>query len=71
MKTLKKACRISMVFIVLFALIASPLLVMGVQGSITIGGQQIDFTFGSAQPAAHFPLFYGCCGSNGGGGGPG
>jgi hypothetical protein len=70
MKTLKKAFRISMVFIVLFALIASPLLVMGVQGSITIGGQQIYFTFGAAQPVAHSPLLYGCCGS-GGGDGPG
>jgi hypothetical protein len=71
MKTLKKAFRISMVFIVLFAFIASPLLVMGVQGSIAIGNLQPDLIFGSVQPATHSPLFYGCCGSGGGGGGPG
>ncbi|MGD8455291.1 MAG: hypothetical protein PVF83_02815 [Anaerolineales bacterium] len=67
MKALKKAFRISMIFIVLFALIAAPLLVMGFQGSITVGKQQIDLNFGSVQPAADSPLFYGCCGSGNGG----
>jgi hypothetical protein len=70
MKTLKIAFRISMILIVLFALTASPLLGMGVQGSITIGDQQIYLNFGSAQSGTHSPVFYGCCGS-GGGDGPG
>ena len=68
MKTLKNAFQISMIFIVLFALIATPLLVMGTQGSITIGEQQIEFTFGSAQSGADTLLFYGCCGSGNGDG---
>jgi hypothetical protein len=67
MKTLKKAFRISMILIVVFALIATPLLVMGIQGSIAIGKQQINFTFGSVQLVADSSLYYGCCGSGNGG----
>jgi hypothetical protein len=63
MKTLKEAIRISVIFIVLLALIASPLLVMGVQGSVTIGDQQVDFNFGVAQPESDASLHYVCCGS--------
>jgi hypothetical protein len=63
MNTLKEAIRISMIFIVLIALIATPLLVMGVQGSVTIGDQLIDFNFGVVQPEADASLHYVCCGS--------
>ena len=67
MKTLKKAFQISMIIIVLFAFIAAPLMVMGVQGSITFGEKQIDFTFGIAQPVADSLYLNGCCGSGTGG----
>ena len=62
MNTLKEAIRISMIFIVLIALIATPLLVMGVHGSVTIGDQLIDFNFGVVQPAADASLHFVCCG---------
>jgi hypothetical protein len=65
-KTLKKAVRFSVILIVLFALFATPLLVMGVQGSVTIGDQQVDFNFGVAQPEAEASLQYVCCGGGGG-----
>lgn len=68
MKTLKKTFCISMIFIVLFALIATPLIAMGVQGSITIGDQQIDFNFGAIQPEADAAVYYVCCGTGGGDG---
>jgi len=55
-----------MIFIVLFILITAPLLVMGTQGSITIGEQQIDFTVKAAQFDADSSLHYGCCGSGNG-----
>jgi hypothetical protein len=67
MKTLKKAFQISMILIVLLAFVAAPLMVVGVQGSITIGEKQIDFTFGIAHPVADSFYLNGCCGSGTGG----
>jgi len=66
MKTLNKAIRIVLAITVAFALILTPMMIIGMQVSVTLCNQNFDLQVGLGQSASSASPQIACCGSGNG-----